>query len=156
MPQNKKESLIYTVLMCSFMVFIMSVYNISLYEGFSGESIQKAWMGFPLAFVVAFICDWFLVSGPAKRFAFRFLKPEDAVIKKIILISSCMICGMVVLMSLYGAFENVGISRHILLAWVKNIGKNLIMALPLQLLIAGPFIRFIFRKAFPVGTIIEK
>jgi hypothetical protein len=155
MPQNKKESLIYTVLMCSFMVFIMSVYNVSLHEGFSGESIQKAWLGFPLAFIIAFICDWFIISGPAKKLAFQILKPEDIVIKKVIIISSCMVCGMVIMMSLFGAVENAGVSSGILLAWLQNIPRNLILAFPLQILIAGPIVRFLFRRAFPVGTIIE-
>ena len=30
MPINKKESLIYTTLMCIFMVYFMSVYNIGI------------------------------------------------------------------------------------------------------------------------------
>lgn len=29
MPQNKRESLIFTVMMCFFMVFFMSIYNVA-------------------------------------------------------------------------------------------------------------------------------
>ena len=41
MPQNKKESLIYTVLMCFVMVLWMSMYNVALHMGgFSAESVR--------------------------------------------------------------------------------------------------------------------
>ncbi len=35
MPQNKRESLIYTVMMCFVMVLWMSIYNVSLQQGAS-------------------------------------------------------------------------------------------------------------------------
>ena len=74
MPQNKRESLIYTVLMCFTMVLWMSVYNVALQHGeLSMAVLRNAWLGFPIAYVFAMICDWFLVSGLAKGFAFRFL-----------------------------------------------------------------------------------
>ena len=92
MPTNKRESLIYTVLMCFVMVLWMSVYNVAMQYGrLSIEVIRDAWLGFPVAYVFAMCCDWFLVSGLAKGFAFRFLvKPEDTPFKKVICISCCM------------------------------------------------------------------
>lgn len=52
MPQNK-ESLIYTVMMCFFMVLWMSIYNISLHMGeISVDVIKAAWMGMPIAYVL--------------------------------------------------------------------------------------------------------
>ena len=33
MPQNKRESLIYTVLMCFCMVLLMSMYNVTVHMG---------------------------------------------------------------------------------------------------------------------------
>ena len=74
MPKNRRESLIYTVLMCFTMVLWMSVYNVALQHGeLSMAVLRNAWLGFPIAYVFAMICDWFLVSGLAKEFAFRFL-----------------------------------------------------------------------------------
>lgn len=154
MPQNRKESLIYTVLMCSFMVFVMSVYNVMLNQGFTLDAVRKAWLGFPVAFAVAIVLDWFIVSGPAKKIAFSLLKPEDANLKKAIIVSSFMVSGMVILMSLFGAIVHVGISKMTLLIWLTNIPKNFIMAYPLQIIIARPLIQFLFRKAFPVGCIV--
>ena len=64
MPQNKRESLIYTVLMCFCMVLWMSMYNVTLHMGgFSLEVLKEGWLGFPIAYVFAMCCDWFLVSG---------------------------------------------------------------------------------------------
>ncbi|EAC5359893.1 DUF2798 domain-containing protein, partial [Listeria monocytogenes] len=38
----------------------------------------------------------------------------------------------------------------------SNIGKNVIVALPLQLFIAGPIVRRVFRALFPIGTVQEQ
>jgi hypothetical protein len=153
MPTNKKESFIYTLLMCAFMVFVMSLYNVSYQHGLSLESVKIACLGFPLAYIVAMLCDWFVVSKPAKVLAFKIVSFDSAPWKKIVTISSFMVCGMVVIMSLYGAIEVVGFSNRTLIVWLFNIPMNFILALPLQLLIAGPFIRFLFRKVCPIGTV---
>lgn len=159
MPQNKRESLIYTVMMCFTMVLWMSMYNVSLHMGsLSLETIKEGWVGFPLAYIVAMCCDWFLVSGLAKGFAFRFLvKPESSTMRKVICVSCCMVVPMVILMSLYGALEvsiTSGDMTHIGVIWITNIPKNFVMALPFQLMIAGPLVRFVFRSVFPEGKVL--
>lgn len=160
MPQNKRESLIYTVLMCFVMVLWMSIYNAALQYGkLDFEVPAAAWIGFPIAYVFAMCCDWFFVSKLAKGFAFGFLvKPEDSVLKKVVCVSSCMVVPMVLIMSLYGAVEgavHTGGWNGILSAWLFNIPRNFVMALPLQLLIAGPLVRKVFRGLFPVGKVRE-
>ncbi len=160
MPQNKRESSIYSVLMCFTMVLWMSIYNISWQMGaLSVESVKAAWMGFPLSFIFALCVDWFLVSKLAKRVAFQFfLTPESSVMKKQIVISCCIVIPMVLIMSLYGALHGTiqsGVWGRLGLMWLGNIPKNFIMALPFQLLIAGPLVRKIFRTAFPMGTVLE-
>ena len=159
MPQNKRESLIYTILMCFCMVFWMSMYNVFMHTGqFSIATLQEGWMGFPFAYIFAMICDWCIVSGPAKKFAFRFLvTPESSVIKKVIGVSCSMVVSMVILMSLYGGLEmcvHTGAWNRLGMIWLTNIPKNFIMALPFQLLIAGPLVRTLFRKAFPEGKVL--
>ena len=158
MPQNKRESLIYTVLMCFVMVLWMSPYNAALRHGGPGlPALTAGWLGFPFAYVFAMCCDWFLVSRLAKGFAFRFLvRPRDSALKKVLCISCCMVVPMVLLMSLYGACEgavHTGAWGSVPLAWLANIPRNFIMALPFQLLIAGPLVRKVFRAAFPEGTV---
>jgi len=67
MPRNKRESFIYSVIMCFTMVLWMSMYNVTLHMGhLSLETIREGWIGFPFAFVYAFLFDWFIVSGPAR------------------------------------------------------------------------------------------
>ena len=89
MPQNKRESLIYTFIMCFMMVFWMSIYNVSLHMGgLSMESIKAGWLGFPIAYIFAMCCDWFFVSKIAKGFAFKYLvKPDSSVLRKVISVS---------------------------------------------------------------------
>lgn len=49
MPKHKRESLIYTVMMCFVMVLWMSVYNVTLHMGqFGVETLKEAWLGFPV------------------------------------------------------------------------------------------------------------
>ena len=159
MPQNKRESLIYTVIMCFFMVLWMGTYNVILQYGtFSAQAAIAAWVGFPFAYVFAMLCDLFIVSKLAKGAAFRwFLKPEDRPLKKIIFISLFMAVQMVIIMSLYGAFEgalHTGMWSQIPKTWLINIPRNFIMAIPLQLLVAGPLVRRLFRALFPVGSVL--
>lgn len=142
MPKHKRESLIYTVMMCFVMVLWMSVYNVTLHMGqFGVETLKEAWLGFPVAYIFAMVFDWFVVSGAAKAFAFRFLvKPDSSVLQKAIAVSGCMVIPMVIIMSFYGGVEaciKSGEWGSLLLIWLTNIPKNFIMALPFQLLIAS-------------------
>lgn len=152
MPANKKESLVFTMFMCAFMVFWMSVYNVSLQIGISSEAIKEAWLGFPIGYLIAILCDWLIVAKIAKKLVFKIVKKDSKGIIKIIMISFFMVIGMVICMSLYGAIEQFGIGKHTLIIWLFNIPKNFIMALPLQLFIAGPFIRSIFNILFTRQT----
>ena len=159
MPQNKRESLIYTVMMCFVMVLWMSFYNVALQQGrFTLETLAAGWLGFPFDYVVGMCCDWFVASRIAKGVAFRFLvKPQDSVLKKVLCISCGMVVVMVVLMSLYGACEgafHTGNWAGVPGNWLVNIPRNFIMALPLQLLLAGPLVRRVFRAAFPEGKVL--
>lgn len=158
MPHNKRESLIFTVLMCFTMVLWMSIYNVALqHNELSLDVIVAAWIGFPIAYVFAMACDWFFVSNNAKKFAFRFLvNPESAPLKKVIAISAGMVVQMVLIMSFYGACEgcfHTGDWSQVFVMWIHNIPFNFIMALPFQMIIAGPLVRFVFRKSFPEGCI---
>ena len=159
MPQNKRESLIYTVIMCFFMVLWMSIYNVALQYGtLNLDVIITGWIGFPIAYLFAMCCDWFVVSKIAKGVAFRYLlKPQDSSLKKIICISGGMVVGMVIIMSLYGACEgafHTGNWQSVPTTWMMNIPRNFIMALPVQFFIAGPLVRRVFRAAFPVGKVL--
>ena len=159
MPQNKRESFIYTVIMCFTMVLWMSIYNVTLHTGtFNVRVIKDAWLGFPIAYVFAACMDWFVVSGVAKGFAFKYLvKPDSSTLRKVISVSCSMVVPMVIIMSLYGAVEasiRMGDFSNVLFIWLTNIPKNFVMALPFQLIIAGPLVRKVFRTIFPEGKVL--
>ena len=164
MPTNKRESLLFTFIMCFCMVIWMSIYNVALQHGaINGEVIVEAWLGFPVAYVFAMLCDWFIASPLAKGFAFKHLvTPGKSSPRAMTLaVSSCMVVPMVIIMSLYGSLEGMvhmdgGILANLPMLpmmWLTTISKNFVMALPWNLLVAGPFARFIFRRAFPMGTV---
>ena len=159
MPQNKRESFIYTVIMCFTMVLWMSIYNVTLHTGtFNAQVIKDAWLGFSIAYVFAACMDWFVVSGLAKGFAFKYLvKPDSSTLRKVISVSCSMVVPMVIIMSLYGAVEasiRMGDFSNVLFIWLTNIPKNFVMALPFQLIIAGPLVRKVFRTIFPEGKVL--
>ena len=107
------------------------------------------------------LCDWFVASPLAKGFAFKHLvTPGKGSPRAMTLaVSTCMVFPMVIIMSLYGAFEgalHAGTLAVVPMAWLTNIPWNFIMALPWNLLVAGPIARFLFRRAFPEGTVLAQ
>ena len=69
-----------------------------------------------------------------------------------------MVVPMVIIMSLYGAVE-VSIEMGNFLKLTDDMADKyskriFVMALPYQLIIAGPVVRFVFRAAFPEGKVL--
>ena len=55
--------------MCFTMVLWMSIYNVALQHGaINGEVVAAAWLGFPVAYIFAMCCDWFVASPPCQGF----------------------------------------------------------------------------------------
>ena len=181
MPINKRESLLFTFIMCFCMVLWMSIYNVALQHGaINGEVVATAWLGFPVAYIFAMCCDWFVASPLAKGFAFKYLVTpgKSSPLAMTLAVSSCMVVPMVIIMSLYGACEglfhmpggplanlqalpmmwlvNIPNLYSVPAIWMINIPHIFVMALPWNLLVAGPISRFVFRRAFPVGTVFEE
>ena len=76
---------------------------------------------------------------------------------KVLAVSCSLVVPMVIIMSLYGALEGCvkgGNFGPLLIIWLTNIPKNFVMALPFQLIVAGPLVRKVFRGAFPEGTVL--
>lgn len=153
MPVNKKEKLVYTVLMVLFMCFGMVLYNTILHSGFNAETFKLAWLTFPVMLPIAFIVEWFLVSKTAEALIQKFVKPTDALPKIILVSALCFVVQMVFIMSFVA---NIIYGEHpdgFLIGWLTSIPKNFIVAYPLQVVLAGPIVGFVFRKLFPLGTI---
>ena len=152
MGQTKFQKFIFTLMMCFFMVLGMTTYNIILNEGFHSNLLNNLLKDFWLGFIVALLLDIFIVGKLAKPLAFKIVKPtkETKQIKIILAISSCMVVGMVLFMSIFAAIVSSGFTIDALKLYPLCVLRNFIMALPLNLLIVSPIVRFIFNKMFPV------
>ena len=154
MGQTKSQKFIFTLMMCFGMVLGMTIYNMLLNEGFHDQFFNHLLKDFWLGFIVALLLDVFVVGKLAKPIAFKIVKPnkDTKPIKIILTISSCMVVGMVLCMSMYGAITAVGFSTMALKIYPLCIIRNFVVALPLNLLIVSPLVRFLFGRLFPVNT----
>ncbi|MFC3931291.1 DUF2798 domain-containing protein [Streptococcus dentapri] len=161
MPRNFKEALLFTCLMCGLMVSGMSLWNLWVLDwiGVAAFSWHHFFTGFLPGFVVAFLLDMILVGPLAKVIAFRILhllKAHDKRWAKILAISGTMVLFMVTCMSLYGLLYNAQTITPAAYgrAWLTNI----VFALPLNFLVAGPISRFILgrlQKTLPGEDVVE-
>lgn len=152
MGQTKLQKLTFTTMMCFGMVLGMTIYNMLLNEGFHSQFFNHLLKDFWLGFIVALLLDILVVGKLAKPIAFKIVKPtpETKQIKIILAISGCMVVGMVLCMSMYGAIVAVGFNTAALKLCPLCIIRNFIMALPLNLLVVSPLVRFSFGKIFAV------
>ena len=150
MGKTKFEKTIFTLMMCFGMVLGMTIYNMILNEGFSDQFFIHLVKEFWLGFLVALILDVFVVGKLAKPLAFKIVKPDENTkqIKIILAISSCMVVGMVLCMSMYGAIVAVGFTPAALKLYPLCVLRNFVMALPLNMLVVSPLVRFLFGKMF--------
>ena len=150
MPTTKKESVYFGLIMCFGMVLFMTLYNFYLNGMFGKITFLGGVSDFLIGFIVALILDLFLVGPYAKKIALRLTANTSKVIYKVLTISTCMVIGMAFFMSIYGLvtnyFHNGYSSQSIILEFLSVFGKNFIVALPLQIIIMGPIVRFIFTK----------
>lgn len=151
MGQTKLQKFVFTLMMCFCMVLGMTLYNMILNEGFHSNLFTNLLKEFWLGFAVALLLDIFIVGKLAKPLALKIVKPnrETKQIKIIIAISSCMVVGMVLFMSMFGAIIAAGFTIDALKLYPLCIIRNFVMALPLNLLIVSPLVRLSFNKMFP-------
>jgi hypothetical protein len=149
MGKNKKENFIFTLICCGLMVLGMDSYNAILRNGFGNTFVKDVLISFLPVFCLALILDWFLVAKIAKSIVAKVVKHDDPLIKRILLISFSMVCGMCFCMSLITSIITFGISSEFPAQFAMTLGRNFIFALPLQLIIVGPIARTIFFKMYP-------
>ena len=155
MGQTKFQKMTFTLLMCFFMVLGMTIYNMILNEGLSDHFLIHLLKDFWLGFAVALLLDVFVVGRLAKPIAFKIVKPtkETKQIKIILAISSCMVIGMVLCMSMYGAIIAKGFTVAALKLYPLCIIRNFVMALPLNMFVVSPLVRLSFGRLFPVQAV---
>lgn len=148
MGETRFQRNLFTIMMCFCMVSIMSIYNVWLRIGFSDEIFAYVAKEFLLVFAIAFCLDFFLVGPLVKKIVFIKFNPREHPVKFGLSVGISMTISMVFLMSVYGSIIQVGFSQNIITIYPHTFFMNFIAALPVNLLIVSPLIRFIFYKLF--------
>lgn len=150
LPATKKEHFYFGLMMCIGMVIMMTSYNV-ITNGLIGKvSLIAIITQFVLGFIIAFLLELFIVGPTAQRIVFSITRHKSGKMITILAMSFCMVTGMVFFMSMYG-LVSAYLSHHLageplLGSYFAIFLKNFVFAFPLQLLIMGPLVRFLFGK----------
>ena len=149
MPKTKFQSVIFTAITAWIMVYIMTLYNTVLASGvFTNETFLIVLKAMWIEFIIIGLCAFFISSHVAKFFAFRVVQPGDRQIFIIFAIQIFTVVTQVALASILGVYHGYGFTSQFIPNYLMTYCKNFIMALPVQLFIAGPIARWIFRHLF--------
>ncbi len=149
MPKTKFESVIFTAITAWIMVYIMTLYNVVLSSGtFTNATFLVALKEMWIEFVIIFLCAYFISSHVAKYFAFRVVKPGDRPIAIIFAIQVFTVVSQVALASILGMYHAYGFTSQFIPNYLMTYCRNFIMAMPVQLFLAGPIARAVFRALF--------
>ncbi len=149
MPKTKFQSIIFTAITAWIMVYVMTLYNTVLASGFfTNITFLIALKGMWLEFIIIFLCAYFISSPIAKGFAFRIVTPDDRPIFIIFAIQIFTVVCQVALASILGVHHGYGFTIQFIPNYLMTYCRNFIMALPVQLFIAGPISRAVFRAVF--------
>lgn len=150
MPTTKKENLIFGMMMCSGMVMFMTLYNLFTHGLLGTLSLTEIIIQLIQIFIIASLVELFIVGPVAKKIAFSLPFDKSNKVLVIVFLAIFMVSGMVLCMSLYGLgtayFSHSLIGESLLKNYLSLVFKNFIFAFPLQLLIVGPLVRFLFVK----------
>ena len=149
MPKTKAQSVFFTAVTAWIMVYIMTLYNTVLASGvFTNETFLIALKGMWAEYLIIFLCAFFLSSRVAKYLAFRVVKPGDRPIAIILTIQVFTVVCQVSLASVIGLYHGYGFDGNWLPNYLMTYCRNFVMALPVQLFLAGPVARWLFRRVF--------
>lgn len=149
MPKNKFQSIVFTVIAAWIMVYIMTLYNIVLATGaFTNATFLTALKGMWIEYIIIFLCAFFISSPAAKHFAFKLVKPGDRPIVITVTIQIFTVIFQVALASILGVYHSYGFTSDFIPDYINTYCTNFIMAMPVQLFLAGPAAGGLFRLIF--------
>jgi hypothetical protein len=149
MPKTKFQSVVFTAITAWIMVYIMTLYNTVLASGsFTNGSFWAALKGMWIEFIIIFLCAFFISSPIAKKLAFHAVQPGDRPIFIIFAIQIATVVCQVALASILGVYHGYGFTAQFIPDYLMTYCRNFVMALPVQLFIAGPIARGLFRVMF--------
>lgn len=149
MPKTKSQKLFFTALTAWIMVYIMTLYNMVIAENeFTNQTFLLALKGMWAEYIIIFLAALFISSPIASKLAFKVVKNGDRPIFIIFTIQIFTVICQVAIASIIGVFHSYGFTTNFIPNYISVYCVNFIMALPVQLIIAGPIARFVFRKIF--------
>lgn len=150
MPKTKFQEVIFTIIMVFFMVYAMICYNISLnMGGMSNKVFLAAFHELIIMGPIAFVLDFVLIGGLAKKIAFKIVNvQQDNPFHIVLAISAASVALMCPCMSLAATllFKNTG--SEFVAVWLETTVFNFPMAFFWQIFYAGPIVRLIFKLIF--------
>ncbi|WP_405131264.1 hypothetical protein MHB43_02685 [Paenibacillus sp. FSL H8-0317] len=164
LPTSKKEQIIFGLMMCTGMVVVMMTFNL-WHSGLLGKmSPLEILLQFILCFVIAFVVESFIVGPIARKIAFSLPFDKSNKILGVLAMSFFMVIGMVLIMSLYGMVSAYLADQlsgsSVFRTYLHTIARNFSLALPYQLIILGPLVRYVFGKFIkgngPVVPVVNK
>lgn len=150
LPANKREDFYFGLMMVTGMALVMITYNMIRNDLFGTISPGVTVLQYVLGFMVAFVIEMFVVGPVAKQIAFSLPYDKSKKIYVILSLAFCMVTGMVLCMSLYGLIssslaDSLG-EGSLIKHYFSIVFHNYILAFPLQLIVMGPLVRFLFSK----------
>jgi uncharacterized integral membrane protein len=132
------------------MVLAMTTYNLSLVKGFSSQIFPILLKELWVVFLIALFFDVVVISNTTKKLALSLISKKNItnLPAKILIISTSMVVGMVICMSLFGSINAVGFSREIGRVYPRIALMNFIVAWPLNIIIANPLARLVHSSIF--------
>ncbi|SCY57628.1 hypothetical protein SAMN05720606_106160 [Paenibacillus polysaccharolyticus] len=152
LPVSKKQQVIFGLMMCTGMVVVMMTFNLWHTGMLSQMSVPQLLLQFVICFAIAFLVESFIVGPIARKITFSFSFARSSKIKGVVTMSFLMVIGMVLLMSLYGIITAYTARQlegdSVINAYLHTIVRNFGLALPYQLIVLGPLVRYVFGKLF--------
>ena len=150
MPRNKFQTIIFTLLMTFFMVYVMICYNIAIQLGsMKNQFFLMAFHEMIIMWPAAILIEMLIGEKITMKLAKRIITPVmEHSIFIVLLISAITVCVMCPIMSLLAVilFKNPG--TEIIAVWLNTVVFNFPMALLSQIFFIGPFVRLIFSTIF--------
>lgn len=134
------------MMMCLGMVIVMTFYNLLMNEAGGPIYIKEIALELLIGFIIALLIEICIVGPCAKKIVFMLPFDKSKKINIIVAMATTMVIGMVFFMSFFGMTMmhlHGGLQGD---SFVSIFIKNFIMAYPLQLIIMGPLVRFLFAK----------
>ncbi len=149
MPKTKFQDFIFTIIMVFVMVYCMTLYNMSLEFGFTYATFGKALMGMWVEAIAAFFAQRYIAGPMAKKLTARILQSGvDKTIFILVAMACFTVCFMAPIMTLFVTIYHHGFIKEIIQYWLPKLVLNFPFALIIQIFLAGPLVRFLFRTLF--------